>query len=77
MRSFGIFNGDNSDDFHQRPDVVPGVNQILGGNPANGYINPLAFATPAGNFGDLGRDAVHGPGFWNIDFSLTKDTKSG
>jgi len=71
----GIFNADNSDNFHQRPDVVPGVNQILGGNPANGYINPLAFATPAGNFGDLGRDAVYGPGFWNVDFSLTKDTK--
>jgi hypothetical protein len=50
--------------FHQRPDVVPGVNQILGGNPANGYINPLAFATLAGNFGNLGRDAVYGPGFW-------------
>jgi hypothetical protein len=71
----GILNADGSDNFHQRPDVVPGVNQILGGNPANGYINPLAFATPAGNFGDLGRDAVYGPGFWNIDFSLTKDTK--
>ncbi len=40
----GIFNADGSDNFHQRPDVVPGVNQILGGNPANGYINPLAFA---------------------------------
>jgi hypothetical protein len=71
----GIFNADSSDNFHQRPDVVPGVNQILGGNPANGYINPFAFALPAGNFGDLGRDAVYGPGFWNIDFSVTKDTK--
>ncbi len=71
----GIFNADNSANFHQRPDVVPGINQILGGNPANGYINPLAFATPAGNFGDLGRNAVYGPGFWNVDFSVTKDTK--
>jgi hypothetical protein len=71
----GIFNADNSDNFHQRPDVVPGVNQILPGNPANGYINPFAFALPAGNFGNLGRDAVYGPGFWNIDFSVTKDTK--
>ena len=72
----GIVNADGSDNFHQRPDVVPGVNQIIGGNPAtNGYINPMAFATPAGNFGNLGRDAVYGPGFWNIDFSVTKDTK--
>src|ERR1700721_1602971 len=71
----GIDNADGSENFHQRPDVVPGVNQILGGNPANGYINPFAFALPAGNFGNLGRDAVYGPGFWNIDFSVTKDTK--
>jgi hypothetical protein len=71
----GIVNADGSDNFHQRPDAVPGVSQTLSGNPANGYINPLAFATPAGNFGNLGRDAVYGPGFWNIDFSLTKDTR--
>ena len=70
-----IVNDDGSYNYHQRPDIVPGVNPILGGNPANGYINPLAFANPAGNFGDLGRDAIYGPGFWNIDFSVTKDTK--
>jgi Carboxypeptidase regulatory-like domain/TonB-dependent Receptor Plug Domain len=64
----GGFNG------RQRPDVVPGVDQILHGSPAFGYINPLAFSLPAGPDGDLGRDAVYGPGFWNIDFSLTKDT---
>jgi hypothetical protein len=60
----------------QRPDVVPGVPQVFHGNPAvDGYINPLAFALPqAGPDGNLGRDAVYGPGFWNLDFSLTKDT---
>jgi hypothetical protein len=65
------FNGFNG---RQRPDVVPGVPQILRGGPANEYINPAAFASPAGLDGDLGRDAVYGPGFWDIDFSLTKDT---
>lgn len=65
----GGFNG------RQRPDVVPGVPLIFHGNPATqGYINPAAFAFPAGNDGNLGRDAVYGPGFWNADFSLTKDT---
>jgi Carboxypeptidase regulatory-like domain/TonB-dependent Receptor Plug Domain len=65
----GGFNG------RQRPDVVSGVPQIFHGNPAvDGYINPLAFAFPSGEDGDLGRDAVYGPGFWNVDFSLTKDT---
>ena len=72
-----IVNLDGSYNYHQRPDVVPGVNPILGGDPANGYINPLAFSMPLVNppYGDLGRDAVYGPGFWNIDFSVTKDTK--
>jgi hypothetical protein len=64
----GGFNG------RQRPDVVPGVPQVFHGSPANGYINPAAFAAPKGNDGNLGRDAVYGPGFWNIDFSVTKDT---
>ena len=65
----GGFNG------RQRPDVVSGVPQVFHGNPAvDGYINPLAFALPAGPDGNLGRDAVYGPGFWNLDFSVTKDT---
>jgi hypothetical protein len=75
----GIITSDGGINFHQRPNVVPGVGQILPGSPANGYINPLAFSQPDDSspnpFGDLGRDAVYGPGFWNIDFSLTKNTK--
>ncbi len=71
----GVFNADGSSNYHQRPDIVPGVDPIIHGSPANGYINPLAFSGPTGNFGDLGRDAIYGPGFWNIDFSVTKDTK--
>jgi outer membrane receptor protein involved in Fe transport len=65
---------DTASNFHQRPDVVPEVNPILPGNPANGYINIAAFSQPALGFGNLGRDAVFGPGFWNVDFSVTKNT---
>jgi hypothetical protein len=74
----GIITSDGGINFHQRPNVVPGVSQILSGGPANGYINPLAFSQPDDSvnpFGNLGRDAVYGPGFWNIDFSVTKNTK--
>ncbi len=61
---------------HLRPDVVPGVNPILPNwTPSTGYLNPAAFAEPTGEFGTLGRDQIYGPGFWNVDFSLTKDTR--
>jgi len=63
--------------FNQRPNVVPGVNPILPHwTPATGYLNPLAFSQPAdGTFGDLGRNAIFGPGYSNVDFSITKNTQ--
>jgi len=56
---------------------VPGVNPILSNwSPSTGYLNPLAFSQPAdGTFGNLGRNSVFGPGYKNIDFSLTKNTQ--
>jgi hypothetical protein len=36
-------------------------------------LNPAAFAAPAGNFGDLGRDQIYGPDFKNVDFSISKN----
>ncbi|HEX8816174.1 MAG TPA: carboxypeptidase regulatory-like domain-containing protein [Terriglobales bacterium] len=63
--------------FNQRPNVVAGVNPILPNwNPETGYLNPNAFSQPAfGTFGDLGRDSVFGPGYKNLDFSITKMTQ--
>jgi outer membrane receptor protein involved in Fe transport len=59
---------------HQRPDVVPGQPFILPNwTPSTGYLNPAAFAAPAGNFGDLGRDQIYGPDFKNVDFSISKN----
>jgi len=61
--------------FHQRPNVVSGVSPIFSNwSPSSGYLNPAAFSQPAdGTFGDLGRNAIYGPGFHNLDFSATKD----
>jgi hypothetical protein len=63
--------------FNQRPNVVSGVNPILAHwNAFTGYLNPLAFSQPAfGTFGDLGRNAIYGPGYRNLDFSVTKNTQ--
>ncbi len=43
---------------------------------ANYFFNPSAFGpTTFGTEGSVGRGFLHGPAFWNIDFSLQKDTK--
>ncbi len=73
--------GGVNSNYVQRPDIVPGVNPILPHwSPKTGYLNPNAFAYPAvtaadpyGYFGDLGRDQIYGPGFWDYDFSSTKN----
>ncbi len=63
--------------FNQRPNLVPGVNPINSNwNPISGYLNPLAFQQPLdGTFGNLCRNCIYGPSYWNIDFSLAKNTQ--
>jgi hypothetical protein len=66
--------------FHQRPDVVPGQNPINSNWESApdviGYLNGNAFSQPAdGTFGNLGRNAIYGPKFWNVDFAVTKSTR--
>jgi hypothetical protein len=40
------------------------------------YFSPAAFAKePFGTFGNEGRNNFHGPGIWDTDFALFKDTK--
>lgn len=74
-RPIPIVTSNGGINFHQRPDVVPGVDPVLPHwNASTGYLNPAAFANPAGLFGNLGRNQIYGPGFWNADFSVTKMT---
>src|SRR5207244_8609997 len=55
----------------RRPDLVSGVDPYLHHGLA--WINPAAFATPApGTFGNLGRNALHGPSFGQLDLTLSK-----
>ena len=67
----------NTFEFHQRPNRVPSVPVILPNwDPSTGYLNPAAFQQPAdGTFGNLGRNAIFGPSFANVDFSVSKTTK--
>lgn len=55
-----------------RPDLVPGVDPYIH-NKGWLYINPAAFAMPQpGTFGNLGRNALRGPGMNQVDFTLSK-----
>jgi hypothetical protein len=56
----------------RRPDVVAGVNPYYVSS-GTFYINPAAFAVPQpGTFGNLGRDALVGPGISQFDLTLSK-----
>jgi hypothetical protein len=55
-----------------RPDLVPGVDPYLH-NQGWLYLNPAAFAMPApGTYGNLGRNALRGPGISQLDLTLSK-----
>jgi len=69
---------------HQRPNLIPGVNPIVANWESSpdgiGYLNPAAFTQPLyptgdiPSFGNLGRNAIFGPHFWNVDFAVAKNT---
>jgi len=62
----------------ERPDLVPGVSLTpLGGRTVATWINPAAFATPAGEFGTAPRDVARGPGTWQIDLGASKTISLG
>jgi hypothetical protein len=57
----------------ERPDLIPGVSLTPpGGRSVAEWINPAAFALPAGEFGTAPRNLLHGPGTWQIDFATVK-----
>lgn len=64
-----------------RPNVTGPVNTGLfpspNGSPLTvGYIqNPSVFVNQGNAFGDLGRNAITGPGWSNLDFALVKNTR--
>jgi hypothetical protein len=67
---------------NQRPDRVPGVSLTPpAGRTLEEWINPAAFTTVAGVYGDAGRNIARGPEAWQIDsgllraFELPKDVR--
>ncbi len=64
----------DGDSTSQRPDLVPGVSLTPpGGRTVAEWINPAAFAMPAGNYGGTApRNLLRGPGTWQIDLGAGK-----
>lgn len=65
---------------NDRPDQVLSdvfaTNQGCKTAPCVQYLNPAAFvANPLGTYGNLGRNAVRGPGFFGLDLSLMRTFK--
>jgi hypothetical protein len=57
----------------RRPDLVPGVDPYLKDRNTLQWLNPAAFSIPApGEYGDVGRNALRGPGFSQLDLMLSK-----
>ncbi len=60
---------------NQRPDLVPGMSIYPAHQTINNWFNPAAFAVPAvGTWGNLGRNVGRGPGYYEIDTALEKET---
>jgi hypothetical protein len=58
----------------ERPDLVAGVSLTPpGGRTVAEWINPAAFANPAGAFGTAPRNLFRGPGTWQIDLGASKE----
>ncbi len=59
-----------------RPDLVPGVDPYL--KDGVRWLNPAAFAAPLpGTFGNLPRNFLRGPEFWQVDLMTSKDFRFG
>jgi hypothetical protein len=73
MLSTGITNN--------RPNTVAGCDPSLGSAATiDRWFNTACFQQvpdTTGTFGNTGRNTVRGPGAWNIDFSVIKNTKVG
>lgn len=66
--------GENRDRVDVVGDPFAGFTSAIPNSLAIQYITKAAFASPAiGTFGNIGRNALYGPGFGSVDFSVFKN----
>jgi hypothetical protein len=60
----------------QTPDLVAPVHILHGIGPGNPWFTTSSFAPPAAStFGNVGRNYLSGPGFFNLDAALSKSIR--
>ncbi len=58
----------------ERPNLVPGCNPMV--RKVSEWYNPACFVLePYGTIGDVGRDSLNNPNYFDWDFALMKETK--
>ena len=68
--------GENRDRVDVVGDPFAGFSPAIANSLAIQYITKAAFANPAtGTFGNIGRNAIYGPGFGSVDCSVFKNTR--
>jgi hypothetical protein len=59
-----------------RPNYIAGCDVYQGARTVSHWYNPACFSLqPVGTFGNTGRNTLRGPGFFDTDISLSKDTR--
>lgn len=74
---FSIADGFSVSSLGERPLLLPGASAApaVTGSP-NHWWSPAGFALPPiGELGNLGRNTAMGPGLWDFDYALLKDTR--
>ena len=61
---------------NQRPNITPGFAGVVQTDTVGQWYNPLLYTIqPIGTVGNAGRDILRGPGVFNMDAALMKDTR--
>jgi hypothetical protein len=67
----GFINGNSP-----RPNYIGGCDPYAGAHTVSHWYNPGCYSLqPVGTFGDTGRNSLRGPGFFDTDIALSKDTR--
>jgi hypothetical protein len=71
----GIDNASTGEGGYDRPDAT-GTSPYLSNATPSRYLNLASYyEAPAGQFGNVGRNTIEGPGIFNIDFEVHKNFK--